>query len=248
MRLLILAGTREARALARDLADQRSHAVIVSLAGAVARPAPQDGRLRIGGFGGAEGLAAFLHEEAIEAVIDATHPFAQRISANAVKACAAARVPLLRLERPRWRAEPGDRWIEVADLAAAVAALPPGARPFLAIGRQEIGAFAGRSDLACLMRMIDPPAPDQPLPRGRLVLARPSGDPDAERRLLAEHGATHVVAKNSGGAAGAAKIAAARDLGLPVILVSRPRLPRAETVADVAGALAWIADRAAQGR
>lgn len=243
--VLLLAGTGEARALAGRLADDPRFAVTASLAGAVERPQAYPGRVRIGGFGGALGLEEWLRREGIAAVIDATHPFAARISANAVAASQAVGLPLLRLERPAWQAGPGDDWQEVADLDAAAALLPQGARPFLAVGRKEISRFATRRDLDCLTRMIDPPEPETALPPGRLLLARPSRDIDAEVALLTEHGATHLVTKNSGGPFGEAKLLAARRLGLPVIMVRRPALAGGEVVADVPAALAWLEARAA---
>ncbi|WP_029057640.1 cobalt-precorrin-6A reductase [Stappia stellulata] len=241
MRLLILGGTGDARALAARLGEDGRHDIVVSLAGAVARPEVYGARTRIGGFGGVEGLSAYLAENAVGAVIDATHPFAQAMTANAVAACARMQVPLLRLDRPQWRPGAGDDWREVADLTQAVAALPEGARPFLAIGRKDIGVFALRRDLDCLMRMIDPPAPDQPLPPGRLVLGRPPANADAECVAFRDHGVTHVVTKNSGGPWGYAKIEAARRLGLPVIVASRPPQVAVETVADTQAVLDWIA-------
>lgn len=241
MRLLILGGTGDARALAARLGEEGRHSVIVSLAGAVARPEVYGAHTRIGGFGGVEGLVAYLRETGIDAVVDATHPFARTMSANAVAACDRAGVALLRLDRPEWRPEAGDDWREVTDLGEAVAALPHGARPFLAIGRKEIGVFAPRGDLFCLMRMIDPPAPDQPLPPGRLVLGRPPEDAHVEVAAFRDHGVTHVVTKNSGGPWGYAKIEAARRLGLPVVMVRRPPCAGAQTVADTQAVLGWIA-------
>jgi precorrin-6A/cobalt-precorrin-6A reductase len=242
MRLLILGGTGDARALAASLGEEKRHSVIVSLAGAVARPEVYGAQTRVGGFGGVDGLCAYLVENAIDAVIDATHPFAQTMTANAVAACGRTDVALLRLDRPGWRPGPGDDWREVADLPEAVSALPEGARPFLAIGRKDIGVFAPRRDLHCLMRMIDPPGPDQPLPPGRLVLGRPPADADVECAAFCDHGVTHVVTKNSGGPWGYAKIEAARRLGLPVIMVRRPPCAGAQTVAaDTQAVLTWIA-------
>lgn len=241
--VLLLAGTGEARTLAGQLADDPRFAVTASLAGAVERPEAYPVPVRIGGFGGAQGLGTWLRGEGIAAVIDATHPFAARISANAVLASLATGIPLLRLERPAWQAAPGDDWHEVVDLEEAAARLPQGARPFLAVGRKEISRFSQRRDLDCLMRMIDPPEPKTLLPPGRLVLARPSRDVDAEVALLERHGATHLVTKNSGGPWGEAKLLAARRLGLPVIIVRRPDLAGGEVVADVPAALAWLEAR-----
>lgn len=245
--LLVLGGTGDARALAGRLAGDPRFQASVSLAGVVERPDTYALPVRTGGFGGAQGLARFLEEARVGALVDATHPFAARISANAVAAAKAACVPLLRLERPPWCPSSGDDWREVDDLDAAAARLPQGARPFLAVGRKEISRFAGRGDLDCLMRMIDPPGQGIALPRGRLVLARPSDDVDTEAALLQSHGATHVVAKNSGGRWGAAKLVAARRLGLPVIMVRRPDVAATgEKVEDVAAAMEWL-ERVAGG-
>ena len=241
--ILLLAGTGEARALAGRLADDPRFRVTASLAGAVGRPEAYPGRVRIGGFGGVQGLGAWLRGEGIAAVVDATHPFAARISVNAVVASQAVGLPLLRLERPPWQAAPGDNWQEVADLDEAAARLPQGARPFLAVGRKEISRFSPRRDLDCLVRMIDPPEPGTVLPPGRLLLARPSRDVEAEVALLEQHGATHLVTKNSGGPWGEAKLLAARRLGLRVIMVRRPDLVGGEVVADVPAALAWLEAR-----
>lgn len=246
--LMVLGGTGDARALAGRLAGDPRFQASVSLAGAVERPGAYALPVRTGGFGGAQGLARFLDDTGVAALVDATHPFAARISANAVAAAEVARVPLLRLERPPWRPSSGDDWREADDLDAAAAALPQGARPFLAVGRKEISRFAGRGDLDCLMRMIDPPGEGVSLPRGRLVLARPPDDADTEAELLQSHGATHVVTKNSGGRWGAAKLVAARRLGLPVIMVRRPEARVAgERVGDVDAALAWLERLAGNG-
>lgn len=243
-RLLILGGTAEARAVAERLAERLAGPgggrVILSLAGVTRAPVlPAGVAVRRGGFGGAEGLAAFLRAESVTDLIDATHPFAARISAHAVAAARAVGVPLIRLERPPWLPEPGDRWREVADLEAAVDALPATARRvFLAIGRQSAAAFARRPEIHYLLRQIDPPAGPPPLPRCTVLSGRPPADPAAEDALLRRHGIELLVVKNSGGPA-RAKLAAARALGLPVILVARPALPAAATAPDPAGILAW---------
>ncbi|MAB01152.1 MAG: cobalt-precorrin-6A reductase [Stappia sp.] len=240
LKVLVLGGTGDARALAARLVTDTRFSASVSLAGAVERPDAYPLPVRSGGFGGVEGLSGWIRDNAVGALVDATHPFATGISRNAAEAARATATPLVRLERPAWRAGPADRWQEVDDLDEAVAALPPGARPFLAIGRKEIARFASRSDLDCLMRMIDPPGEEERLPRGRLVLARPVRDADAEVALLSEHGATHVVAKNSGGPWGEAKLIAARRLGLPVILLRRPPALEVHSVPDVDGVLDWL--------
>lgn len=242
-RILVLAGTIEARRLIAPLARMRDFEVIASLAGAVANPGALGVETRIGGFGGADGLADYLARQRIDALVDATHPYASTISANAVRAAELAGVPLIRLERPEWVREPGDDWIMVRDLQEAAERLPAGAHAFLSVGRKEISAFAGRRDIRCLMRMIDPPEDGTPLPPGELLLARPSPNEAEERDLMIAHGITHLVAKNSGGPASYAKISAARGLGLPVIMLARPALPEARIAENEDAVLDWLADR-----
>ena len=220
--ILLLAGTTEARELAGLLAPDARLRVIASLAGVTTRPLPLAVETRSGGFGGASGLAAFLRQQTIDAVIDASHPFATRISTNAGAACRETGTRYMRLERPAWQPGPGDDWRAVASLEEAAGLLPAGARVFLGIGRQEIGVFAHRRDVRFVMRMIDPPAPDAARPPGEIVLGRPGADVEAEARMLRRHAITHMVAKNSGGDAGRAKLDAARGLGLPVFMVERP--------------------------
>ncbi|MBN9668762.1 cobalt-precorrin-6A reductase [Labrenzia aggregata] len=235
--ILLLCGTHEARllagCLARDHADTR---VTASFAGAI-RDLPDPGvPVRVGGFGGAAALTAYLREEAVSLLVDATHPFAAQISRNAWEASEAAGTPLIRLERPAWRAGPSDIWQPVASIEKAVAALPGGARAFLAVGRKEIELFYGRTDIYGLVRAIE--APVTPLPgHWDLVLERPSSACEKERSLLVDRGITHVVTKNSGGTGSFAKIEAARDLRLPVIVIERPRLPATQTVSNVREAL-----------
>lgn len=218
-RILILGGTAEATAMAARLIGEGKQ-VISSLAGRTADPVLPPGEVRIGGFGGSEGLARYLLENRISLVIDATHPFASRISQNARLACDSTGVPLKSLQRPRWEPRIGDLWTCVGDLAQAATALPMGARAFLALGRQYLDAFTGRTDCHFVIRMIDPPAGPLPFSSADLVLGKPS-DKDEERALLQDHRITHLVCRNSGGSAGYGKIVAARSLGLPVIMVER---------------------------
>ncbi|MEQ8965367.1 MAG: cobalt-precorrin-6A reductase [Azospirillaceae bacterium] len=237
-RVLILGGTTEARALADVLHGLPGIAPITALAGRTAAPLLPKGEVRIGGFGGIEGLAAVLAEERPALLVDATHPFAARISANAVAAAGQAGVPLLRLERSPWTAEPGDRWTIVPDLAATAAALPVArSTVFLATGRQGLDAFAARPEHRYILRLVDPPAEDSLPVAAEVILARGPFDQDEEARLFRDRNVDIVVAKNAGGPASHAKIAAARSLGLPVILVARPALPAAPTVATVAEAV-----------
>jgi precorrin-6A/cobalt-precorrin-6A reductase len=237
-RVLILGGTAEARDLAAH-AVREGIAVTSSLAGRVARPRLPPGDVRVGGFGGPEGLARWLDDHRVAAVVDATHPFAERISASAAWACAAAGVPLLRLERPGWRERPGDRWHWVEHLHAAAAAIPRlGLRALLTTGRQGLAAFADVQDAWFLVRCVDPPSP--PLPRAHaLLLSRGPYTLEAELRLIEEHRIDVVVTKDSGGVHTQAKLDAARVLGLPVVVVRRPPRPAADAVPTAAEALAW---------
>lgn len=238
MTTLILGGTTEASRLAEAMAAAGLPAVL-SYAGRTESPRPQPVPTRIGGFGGAEGLAGYLKAEGIGRVIDATHPFAAQISRNALAACAAAGVPLLALERPAWQPGPGDRWTMAPDLQAAAALLDgPPQRVFLAIGRQNLSAFAGRPQHHYLLRLVDPPDA-VPLPDCTVELARGPFDATQDRALMQRHGITLIVAKNAGGTGAEAKLAAARDLSLPVILIDRPALPPRQVAATVEEALRW---------
>jgi precorrin-6A/cobalt-precorrin-6A reductase len=241
-RVLILGGTAEARALAQALTDA-GVAVISSLAGRVARPRLPVGEVRIGGFGGPEALARWLGEEAIGAVVDATHPFAERISASAAAACAAAGVPLLRLERPGWTAEAGDRWHWVDSLPQADTALAElGARRvLLTSGRQGLGAFTSNAACWFLVRCVDPPAPEDLPPHHELLLDRGPYTLDGELALIDSRAIDVVVTKDSGGPLTEAKLHAARARGLPVVVVRRPPQGDVPTVATVAEAAAWAA-------
>jgi precorrin-6A/cobalt-precorrin-6A reductase len=248
-RVLILGGTTEARRLAQELAGDPSLEVTSSLAGRVAEPRLPAGRVRVGGFGGPEGLAAWLREQQVDALVDATHPFAGAISRNAAQAAADVQVPLLALRRPNWVAGPGDRWHSVGSLEEAAAVLPSlGRRIFLTTGRQGLAAFAALSELFFLARSVDAPAPPMPADI-RILLARGPFTLDGERALLREHGIEVVVTKDSGGSATAAKLTAARERGLPVVVVRRPPAPPGvPVVADVAGAAAWVRGPAGSGQ
>ncbi|MDH2326061.1 cobalt-precorrin-6A reductase [Cereibacter sp. SYSU M97828] len=231
-RILLLGGTTEASRMAEALAKAGIPAIF-SYAGRTAAPVAQPLPMRIGGFGGAEGLAAFLRREAITTVIDATHPFAAQISRNAIAACDAAGMPLLALERPAWAVDPG--WLRVPDVQSAALALPPEpSRVFLAIGRQNLEPFAAHPH-AYLLRLVDPP---EALPlRADHVVARGPFTVLGDLALLRDWRAHIVVAKNAGGAGAEAKITAARQLGLSVILIDRPVLPPRRVVRTVEEAL-----------
>jgi precorrin-6A/cobalt-precorrin-6A reductase len=240
-RILILGGTTEARRLAERLGERADMAVTVSLAGRTTAPAAQGVPVRIGGFGGTEGLARYLTTGRVDALIDATHPYAAIISANAAAAAAATRVPLLALRRPPWAPLPGDRWIEVADAAAAVEALgETPRRVFLTLGKTEIGIFARAPQHHYLVRSVEPVDPPLPVPHASYLTGRGPFNETADRALLVAHAIDVVVAKNSGGTATYGKIAAARVLGLPVILLRRPALPDVPSVGTVEDAVSWL--------
>jgi precorrin-6A/cobalt-precorrin-6A reductase len=236
---MILGGTAEAGELAARLAGDARLDTVTSLAGLTRMPAAIAGRVRRGGFGGPDGLAAMLTAERTDALIDATHPFAARIAASAREAAEAAGVPRLKLLRPPFERTHEDRIVDVDDMAGAAAALPEGARVFLAAGRREIAPFAERADLWCLVRMIEPPVPGDRLPRGEVVLGRPPADWREEEALLARHAIGWIVSKDSGGPA-SAKIEAARRLSLPVVMVRRPPSPDGPLAASVEEAVAWV--------
>jgi precorrin-6A/cobalt-precorrin-6A reductase len=240
-RILILGGTAEARQLAARLARRRDLAVTLSLAGRTANPAVQPVPVRIGGFGGADGLARHLAAERIDALIDATHPYAANMAANAAGAGRAAGVPLIALRRPPWKAVAGDRWIEVADTHAAVAAL--GGTPrrvFLALGRQELAPFTAAPQHHYLIRSVDPVDPPLAVPSASYVTGRGPFTETGDQALLSAHRIEIVVAKNSGGSATYSKIAAARALRLTVVLLARPRLPEVPAVTTIEEVEAWI--------
>lgn len=238
MTILVLGGTAEARELAGAL-HARAVSVTTSLAGRVARPRLPAGAVRIGGFGGPPALADWLREHGVRGVVDATHPFAQRISSSAVSACAAAEVPLLRLERPGWSERPGDRWVWVDDLEGAARAVATlGQRVLLTTGRQGLAAFAQLGSVWFLIRCVDPPQVALPA-RHELILDRGPYSLDGELELLDSHRIDLVVTKDSGGVHTVAKLDAARARELPVIVVRRPPRTATPRVADVLAALHW---------
>jgi precorrin-6A/cobalt-precorrin-6A reductase len=241
-RILILGGTAGARELAGALAKREDLAVTLSLAGRTAEPLEQPVPVRRGGFGGAEGLASYLRAEQIDAVIDATHPYAAAISANAAEAARAATVPLLALRRLPWTEAPGDIWTEVDTMEDAVEALGKAPRRvFLALGRKELRPFEAAPQHVYLVRSVDPVDPPLAVPHAIYVTARGPFSEEEDRALLERHRIDALVAKNSGGDASYGKIAAARALHLPVIMLKRPALPEAESVAtSVEDALAWL--------
>jgi precorrin-6A/cobalt-precorrin-6A reductase len=247
LRLLILGGTAEASALAAAIAGRAGIEAILSLAGRTQHPAPSPIPTRTGGFGGVEGLLSFLEAARIDAVIDATHPFAAQMSRHAAEACGAAKLPLLIFTRPPWRRVNGDRWIDVESMADAAQALGPVPRNvFLTQGRQQLVAFAEAPHHRYLVRVIEPPDDIDTLPRHRLILARGPFQLADEEALMRAENIEFLVSKNSGGAATYAKIEAARNLGLPIVMVQRPDKPDVEQTTRLETALAWIeAHRAA---
>ena len=239
--ILILGGTTDARRLAERLATRDDLATTLSLAGRTAAPAALPVPVRSGGFGGAEGLAAYLKTERIAVLIDATHPYAAVISANAARAAAIAGTSLVAFRRPPWERCEGDRWVEAADVAEAVREL--GKKPrrvFLALGRKEIAPFAQAPQHDYLVRSVDPIDPPLAVPHASYILARGPFSEADDRALLAAHAIEVVVSKNSGGNATYGKIAAARALGIDVIMLRRPVLPDVSQVETVDAALTFI--------
>lgn len=226
--------------MARALADAGVDAVY-SYAGRTEAPVPQPLPVRVGGFGGPEGLAAFLQAEAFTHLIDATHPFAAAMSRNAAQACRATATALVALERKPWQASPGDRWTRVPDLGQAVAALGQAPRRvFLAIGRQTLEAFAIAPQHHYLLRLVDAPTDPLPLPDAKAIFARGPFTVAGDRALLIDHRIDIIVAKNAGGAGAEAKLIAARELGLPVVLIDRPPLPDRPVARTVVEVMAWL--------
>jgi precorrin-6A/cobalt-precorrin-6A reductase len=250
MRVLVLGGTFEASKLAELLAGQSGISSMLSFAGrTTALRAPQI-PYRVGGFGGVDGLNAYLEAERIDVLVDATHPFAEQISRHAAIAAARTKVPLVVLSRSAWVAQPGDHWIDVAEMAAAAAAL--GREPrrvFLTIGRLQIGAFAAAPQHFYLIRTIEPLARPPNLPHHRAILGRGPFAFEAEEKLMREESIDAVVTKNSGGEAAFAKLRAARHLGLPVVMVARPQQASGLVLHDPADVIAFLlAHRAALPR
>lgn len=250
--VLILGGTHEARMLAERIAAAPEIVGVVSLAGRTSAPLPQALPVRIGGFGGADGLAAYLKQEGVAHVIDATHPFAAQISINAREACAQAGASLLRLTRAPWRAVAGDQWIDVADAADAAQALGSqalesqalGSKPrrvFLTLGRQGVAAFRAAPQHAYLLRVIEPPRNADLPPDCTVIVDRGPFTRDSEIALMRAHGVEIVVSKNSGGPLTYAKIEAARALGLPVVMISPPVIHGVRVTHELDAAMAFLA-------
>jgi precorrin-6A/cobalt-precorrin-6A reductase len=240
-RILILGGTTEARRLGESLARRDGLDVTLSLAGRTASPVPHAVPIRVGGFGGAAGLADYLVETRVDALIDATHPYANIISESAAVAARQTGVSFMALRRPPWTAVAGDRWREVSGTSAAVSAIgEQGRGVFVALGRNELAPFAAAPQHRYLVRSVDPVDPPLPLPHVTYVTARGPFSEADDRALMTAHAVDVVIAKNSGGDAAYGKIAAARVLGLEVILLRRPPAPDTPAVETIESAIAWL--------
>ncbi|MEP3676297.1 cobalt-precorrin-6A reductase [Sulfitobacter sp.] len=247
MRVLLLGGTTEASQLAQALHTAGIETVF-SYAGRTNAPVAQPVPVRVGGFGGVAGLMEYLVAEGISHVVDATHPFANTMAHNVHQACTARTLPLMRLERPAWALQHGDDWRSVPDIASVCAALPDTpARVFLAIGRMHIDQFAAQPQHHYVLRLVDHPTAPIPLPNHSVIVARGPFDVVADKALMLTHGIEYLVAKNAGGSGAAAKITAARDLGLPVIMIDRPHRPNTVKASDIETVLHWLRHDAERG-
>lgn len=237
MTLLLLAGTGDARQIARGLAGGD---VIASLAGATRGPAPLPIPTRVGGFCGEDGFRDFLKENDITAVLDATHPYAHRITDRSARICAELGLPFLQFLRPGWVAAPGDQWTEIAREEDAAALIPEEATVFLGTGRQTLERFANLTGRRVICRQIDPPEGPFPFPGGEFLIGRPPFSVEDEVALFDRLGVDWLVVKNAGGAASGTKLTAARQLGIPVLMIARPPVGDWPTVATVDDALHWV--------
>ncbi|WP_174762979.1 cobalt-precorrin-6A reductase [Anabaena sp. UHCC 0187] len=241
LRVLILGGIGDAAELAAKVANIPGIETIASLAGRTREPATPVGNVRIGGFGGVAGLVSYLREMQIDILIDATHPFADQISANAAAATQEVGIPRLMVIRPPWEKLEDDHWLEVENnIAAATVLFNQSQRVFLTIGRQEIATFAHLSAIWFLMRMIDPPNTDVVVPPGLILCDRGPFSLEKEQEILLKYNIDTIVSKNSGGSATYPKIIAARKLGIKVVMVNRPPVPPGEQVPDVESAVKWL--------
>ena len=241
MRVLVLGGTTEASALAKLLAGDARFNATLSLAGRTSNPKAQPLGTRIGGFGGVEGLIHWLRDEKADAVIDATHPYAAQMSANAVAACTQAGLPLGTIVRPPWRRLEDESWRVVPTAEAAAAALgKTPLRVFLSLGRQDLHAFASAPQHRYIARTIEIPEQAALPPNLKILQARGPFDRDSEAKLLSDEEIDVIVSKNSGGTATYAKIDAARELDLPVIMIARPDKPAGHLLGSPEEAVAWL--------
>ncbi|OUS20865.1 cobalt-precorrin-6A reductase [Rhodobacterales bacterium 59_46_T64] len=248
MTVLVLAGTREAAQIAKALAEKGTPAV-ASLAGATRAPKPMPLPTRMGGFGGADGFAAYLRNARITAVLDATHPFALRITRRSAEICAAMGIPYAQVLRPAWEAGEGDNWTILAQESEAADHVPRGARVFLATGRQTLMAFAPLADKDCTLicRQIDPPTGAFPFPKGEFMIGRPPFSVDDEIALFQLLGIEWLIVKNAGGEAPRSKLIAARRLGIPVGMIARPAQPDVLRFETIAPAIAWAEEGVGTG-
>src|SRR5690606_29010914 len=238
MRILILGGTEEARLLADALVD-RGHEITLSYAGRTTEPVPPRSHVRVGGFGGPAGLSDYINANGIERLVDATHPYSVQIASNAVAAAEATGVPPVRLIRPGWAEPQYAFWHHVASVEEAAAGLPTGARVLLTVGHRGLDTFLARADCSFLVRSIEPP--EKPLPvHAQSLLQRPPYYVGAETELMRQQGITHLITKNSGGVQTEAKLKAAQQLRLAVVMIARPQLPPAKEVPTVGRTIAAL--------
>lgn len=239
MKLLVLGGTGETRAIAKTCLDL-GHEVIASLAGATRSPKPLGVPTRVGGFGGAGLFKDYLADEGIEAIVDATHPFAAQITKRSYEVATDVGVPMLRFERPAWTPGVGDMWTEITDEREAKTHVRPGDRVFLATGRQTLARFDNLQDAYLICRQIDPPDQPFPFPNGEYRVGRPPFSKESEVTLFRELRIDVLVVKNAGGAASRTKLDAARDLGIPVLMIARPKPSGVTTVSEVEEIYSWL--------
>ncbi|MBN9308817.1 MAG: cobalt-precorrin-6A reductase [Devosia sp.] len=238
MKILILGGTEEARLLAAQLV-KLGHDVTTSLAGKTSEPLLPAGNVRVGGFGGGDGLGNYILTEQFDRIVDATHPYAEEIKRSAVKAAELAGLRLVRLMRPGWNEPQYAFWKHFASAEDAAAALPKGARAFLTVGHTRLEPYLKRTDCSFVVRSIEPPERELPV-NATSILARPPFFFNGELALLQEQGISHLICKNSGGAQTEAKLQAALRLRLPVFMIARPELPPAYEVPTVGRAIAAL--------
>ena len=245
VKVLLLAGTSEAADIAAYLVRSVRIDATASLAGTTRAPKNLGLPMRIGGFGGAEEFTAYLKDENVDIVIDATHPFASRMTQRTARICRELGVKYLLVQRPGWVPEAGDKWFPVKDVAAVKALIPAGSTVFLATGRQTLAGFAGMRDCRVLCRVIDPPQSEFPFENGRLVVGRPPFSVQEEMDFFVSEQIDWVVVKNSGGERSKSKLIAARQLGLPVAMIERSVVPECDVVSSAGEACAWL-DREVQ--
>lgn len=243
MKILLLAGTSEARQLAEVLASQPGFDVTASLSGATRSPRDLPVATRVGGFGGREGQIEYLRKNEIEVLVDATHPFANRISQRSWEICADLGLPFLQILRRPWQAASGDRWTMVENGDQAADHIADGSRVFLATGRQTLSEFAGLAKCYLICRQIDPPEQVFPFPNGEYLIGRPPFSVQDEYRLFQDLKVDWLVVKNAGGAASRTKLDAARRLAMPVLMLDRPPPPDGPRVQTAQQALVWIKDQ-----